>query len=127
MAHAEYIRKLYQERSIPRLCNTCTAHGRRRGRAKSLIYAGKLTVQKAGLGQSDQRRPRAENPEGPAPGGEKGGPGRRPKAGLPGEGGDPAGEVLGGQARPGPAARQPGGIWGGGVPSDDGTGGNGKA
>lgn len=31
------------------------------------------------------------------------------------------------EARPGPAARQPGGIWGGGVPSDDGTGGNGKA
>lgn len=74
---------------------------------ESVTFAGKLTAREAGLGQIDERRPRAESPEGPNRGGEKGGPGPRQKVGLPGEGGVPAGGALGGLA----AARQePGGA-----------------
>ena len=65
-----------------------------------MTFTGKRT------GRPDSvRRPRAENAVGPALGEQEGGPGPRPKAGMPEEGGVPSGGVPG---RPGrDAARQP--------------------
>lgn len=74
-----------------------------------MTFTGKRT------GRPDSvRRPRAENAVGPALGGQEGGPGPRPKAGMPEEGGVPSGGVPGRLGRD--AARQPRGNPGPGRP-----------
>lgn len=71
---------------------------------------GKLTVRKARFGQINERRPRAKNSEGPAYGGEEGGPGPRQRWGCQERAGYPQEESQEAGQEPGRAAKQPRGI-----------------
>lgn len=81
-----------------------------RQRKESATSSGKPTVRKAGFGQINKRRPRAENPEGPEGGGKEGGPGRRQRWGCQERAGSPQEESWEARLGPGRAAEGGGGT-----------------